>query len=274
MTELASWIGSEAHARDVIAAAPLRRLAATLDIDAAFSDGDPLPPMWHWLFCLPEAPRSVLGVDGHPRRGGFLPPVPLQRRMFAGGDTRFEASLRVGDVVQRRSRVEDVVAKQGRWGPLVLVTVTHDISRRGAVAVRERQTLVYTDATPAPDEGETAPPAAVWARDVPTDPVLLFRFSALTFNSHRIHYDAAYAKEVEAYPGPVVHGPLTALLLLDLMRRHSPRRPVRFGFRALAPVFVGDTVSLRGTPGDREVGLAAYRPDGMLAVEAHVELRR
>ena len=182
-----------------------------------------MPYLWHWLFFLPLAQQSEIGPDGHPRRGGLLPPVPLPRRMGAGSDFAFHQPLLVGDRLTRTSTIVDVSEKSGRAGHLIFVKVRHEIRRNGAadVALTEHHNIVYRDA-PGPNDVPPAPVAAPgefsWERRIKADEVLLFRYSALTFNGHRIHYDRKYVTEVEGYPGLIVHGPLIATLLMDLLR--------------------------------------------------------
>jgi 3-methylfumaryl-CoA hydratase len=219
---LRSWIGHTETLEDSATLAPLRALTATLDRDDAPAAGDMVPPCWHWLYFLPVTRQSEIGPDGHARRGGFLPPVPLPRRMWAGSQIEFFAPLRAGQAIERLSRIEDVKLKDGRTGPLVFVKVRHEIRADGALAIVDEHSIVYRDL---PAEGEPAPSYArapddaQWQRRIVADDVLLFRYSALTFNGHRIHYDRRYVTEVEGYPGLVVHGPLIATLLLDLLRR-------------------------------------------------------
>jgi len=245
IAHLQSWIGHTQTAQDTATLAPLQALAATLDRDDAPAIGEPIPPCWHWLYFLPLAPQSALGADGHAVRGGFLPPVELPRRMWAGSRIEWRRPLRVGQRLQRRASIADVRLKHGRSGPLVFVTVRHEISAEDKLAIIDEQELVYRD-LPQPDAPapsyKPAPENASWRRRIEPDPVLLFRYSALTFNGHRIHYDRRYVTEVEGYPGLVVHGPLLVTLLLDLLRREQPQAWVRqFRFRASKPLF--DTAS-------------------------------
>jgi len=239
---LRHWIGRTETAADTACLAPLRALAATLNrADPPNQPGDLVPACWHWTYFLPVAQQSDLGSDGHPKRGGFLPPVPLARRMWAGSQLEFLTPLRVGQTLQRHSRIEDVQLRQGRSGSLVFVKVRHDIVGDGKLAIVEHHDIVYRD-LPAPNEPASActaaPGNADWSRQITPDAVLLFRYSALTFNGHRIHYDRHYAMQAEGYPGLVVHGPLIATLLLDLLRCHRPDATVRqFRFRAVKPLF-------------------------------------
>jgi 3-methylfumaryl-CoA hydratase len=271
------WIGrSETHA-DIVTAAPAAALAATLDRDdAPPRTGDILPPLWHWLYFLPAHRQSALGPDGHAARGGFLPPVDLPRRMWAGGRLEFHHPLRVGEAVDRVSRIVDVTLKQGRTGPLVFVLVRHEISNPLGLAVTEEHDIVYRG-HPAVGEPAPAPVAALpdpaWQRTIRPDDVLLFRYSALTFNGHRIHYDRRYATEVEGYPGLIVHGPLIATLLLDLLRRSQPDSTVaRFRFRAVSPVFDTAPLVVCGKPDGGRVQLWAQNTMGHLAMEAAADL--
>lgn len=277
LAPLAAWNGKTETATDVVTPTPVRALAATLDRDdPAPRAGDPLPPCWHWLYFLPLARESEIGPDGHPRRGGFLPPVPLPRRLWAGSRIEFLAPLRIGDAVTRTSRITDVASKQGKSGPLVFVKVRHEIARAGTPVLVEEQDLVYRE-PPAPQAlpavPRPAPVDAQWTREIVPDDVLLFRYSALTFNGHRIHYDRRYATTVEGYPGLVVHGPLIATLLLDLLRRERPHAIVRrFAFRAVSPTFdVAPFFVCAREAASGRVELWARDAGGVLAVEAEAE---
>jgi 3-methylfumaryl-CoA hydratase len=275
---LRSWIGRTEVLADVATAVPPRALSATLDRDDAPSNpGETLPPCWHWLYFLPLARQSEIGADGHPKRGGFLPPVPLPRRMWAGSRIQFHAPLRIGQSLERSSCIEDVRLKEGRSGPLVFVNVRHEIRAQGQLAITERHDIVYRDM---PQPGEPAPastpaPAdAQWVRHIEPDDVLLFRYSALTFNAHRIHYDRRYVTEVEGYPGLVVHGPLIATLLLDLLRRELPGATVtQFSFKAVSPIFDVAPFHVCARRDDTHtVKLWARAPEGHLAMDASATL--
>ncbi len=273
---LRDWIGREEHLADTVTLAPVAALSATLDRDDPPPRlGDELPPLWHWLYFLPHPRQSELGPDGHARRGGFLPPVELPRRMWAGGRLTFAAPLRLGQPIQRVSRIMDVTLKHGRAGPLVFVLVRHEIRTALGVAITEEHDIVYRDApaaattpddTPAP--GRRAPDTQAWQRRIVPDDVLLFRYSALTFNGHRIHYDRNYATGVEGYPGLIVHGPLLATLLLDLHRRHGPTPVTSFRFRALRPIFDTAPFDICGEPGESATKLWVRDPAGFVAMEA------
>jgi 3-methylfumaryl-CoA hydratase len=284
--DLRQWIGRTETARDTVTANPVAALRATLDYpDEPVPTGTVLPPLWHWLYFLPVHQQSELGPDGHPRRGGFLPPVALPRRMWAGGRLEFHSPLEVGDDIERTSTIDDVTTKTGRSGPLVFVTVRHEVRRAGAPgnpALVEYHDIVYRgeqrpgEPTPEP---KPAPTGAAWHREVLGDAVLLFRYSALTFNGHRIHYDRQYVTEVEGYPGLVVHGPLLATLLVDLVRRHEPHRELAaFRFRAVRPVFDSRPFSVNGAPAGAEQGADTVRlwiadHDGWLAMDAAATVR-
>jgi 3-methylfumaryl-CoA hydratase len=256
---LADWIGRTETLDDTATPTPVAALSATLDWPAASSGhrpaaGTPLPYLWHWLYFLPLAQQSEIGPDGHPHRGGFLPPVPLPRRMWAGSDFTFHQPLLVGDALSRTSTIVDVKEKSGRTGSLIFVKVRHEIRRNGSadVALTEHHNIVYRDA-PRPDDvappPTPAPAEAAWSRTIKADDVLLFRYSALTFNGHRIHYDRKYVTEVEGYPGLIVHGPLIATLLMDLLRRQMPEANVaKFEFKAVRPTFDIHPFSVHGQP--------------------------
>lgn len=276
---LRKWVGKVETQTDFVGSTPVAALTATLDReDPLPQSGDPLPPLWQWLYFLPIHRHSEIGPDGHPARGGFLPPVQLPRRMFAGGRLQFLHPLRVGDAISRTSRVIDVNLKEGRVGSLVFVKVRHEISDGQGVAVTEDHDIVYRD-NPKPGDPAPAPQAApathAWMREIRPDEVLLFRYSALTFNSHRIHYDRRYVTEVEGYPGLVVHGPLLAMLLLDLVRRNCPGAVVtHFTFRAVRPVFDLTPFSVCGelAADGTAIRLWAKDVDGWLAMDATASL--
>ena len=281
MTDLADnhrdWIGKSQTVDDIATLSPVARFSATLDRDdPPPAEGDVLPPAWHWLYFLPADPQSGLGPDGHGARGHFLPPIVQPRRMWAGSRFRFLGPIRLGQPIQRRTTIVDVVSKTGRNGPLLFVNQCHDILADGAVAVAEEQDLVFRDA-PRPDETAPPPQAAPgevqWERTIEPDPVLLFRFSALTFNGHRIHYDHPYVTQVEGYPGLVVHGPLLGTLLIDLIRRNVADKPLAsFGFRALRPVFDISSFKIQGRRDGDDVTVWALDNEGHVAMTATGEL--
>jgi len=261
LTHLQSWQGNSATARDTVTEAPLRALAATLDRDNPASAVDTeVPPLWHWLYFLPHARASDTGPDGHPKRGGFLPPVPLPRRMWAGGRLRWntENPLCIGQAVEKISTIRQVTHKTGRSGDLLFVLVEHQFFNGNGLALTEEHDIVYRpiplpNALPVPPQSPPLAKQAMWSRTIVPDALLLFRYSALTFNGHKIHYDRQYVTEVEGYPGLIVHGPLIATLLLDLLLRYNPNtKIVAFAFKALRPTFDLHPFSVHG----------AYRNDG------------
>lgn len=276
--DYAAWIGRSKEERDLVAPGPLDRWSATLDRDdRPFAASDEVPPLGHWLFFLPRERQSSLGKDGHARRGGFLPPVhDLPRRMWAGSRISFPGRIRVGEAIVRRSTIASVRQKEGASGRLVFVTVRHEIGRDGAApAIIDEHDIVYRGLE-APAVKAAVRPAekGEWRREVTADAVMLFRYSAMTFNGHRIHYDRDYVTRVEGYPGLVVHGPLIATLLVDLVRRSLPEaRIAAFSFRAVSPIFDGAPFSLNGTPSaDGNVELWAATSDGRLAMTAAARL--
>jgi 3-methylfumaryl-CoA hydratase len=279
--DLAAWVGRTETLHDTIGATPVRALTATLDHPAAaVPAGTALPPLWHWLYFLPMHRQSEIGADGHARRGGFLPPVPLPRRMWAGSQFEFRTPVRVGDAVSRTSTIADVSVKDGRSGRLVFVKVRHELRCNGATepALVEFHDIVYRDAQKPGDVApppQAAPAEAAWRRQIVPDDVLLFRYSALTFNGHRIHYDRRYVTEVEGYPGLIVHGPLIATLLLDLLRREMPAAEVAgFRFKAVRPTFDLHAFQVNGTlQPDGSVRLWASDHDGWLTMDATATLR-
>jgi len=279
MARLAGWTGRSESRQDVITAAPVAALSATLDRDEpAPVVGGALPPLWHWLYFLPQALRRDIGADGHPKLGGFLPPVPLPRRMWAGSQLQFHQPLQIGETVTRVSRIADVKVRNGRSGTLVFVKVQHELGGANGLAITELHDIVYRAApvpgAPAPVPTQ-APADPAWVREIEPDEVLLFRYSALTFNSHRIHYDHPYVTQVEGYAGLVVHGPLIATLLLDHLRdRLAGDRPgasVRsYEFRALNPVLHTDRLAVCADlqPDGCTVRLWARNGSGAICMEA------
>lgn len=271
------WIGRSERVSDSVTASPYAALSATFDRESTRpAVGTPLPPLWHWLYFLPLHRQSEIGVDGHAKHGGFMPPVPLPRRMWAGSQFTFHAPLRVGDVLERTSTIHDVSEKTGRTGRLVFVKVCHEIRQMGAseVVLTEFHDIVYRaaalagDVAPAPT---AAPTRAVWEKCWVPDAVLLFRYSALTFNGHRIHYDRRYVTEVEGYPGLVVHGPMVATLLLDLLRHQMPDAEIlSYRFRAVRPMFDINAFFVCGEPQSdgKTVHLWAKDHQGFLTMDA------
>lgn len=275
ISHLRKWVGKTETSTDLVTPTPIAALSATLDLEAPHPQaGDPVPPLWHWLYFLQTHKQSELSPDGHAKLGGFLPPVPLPRRMWAGGRFEFRRPLRVGETYTRTSRILGVQEKKGRTGTLVFVVARHEIGNSEGIALTEEQDLVYRaharpgDSAPAL---QPAPAGAMWERAVQPGDVFLFRYSALTFNGHRIHYDRRYATETEGYPGLVVHGPLIATLLLDLLRRHMPHADVaQFEFRAVSPLFDTSSFKVCGKPESdgKTISLWATDAGGALAMIA------
>jgi 3-methylfumaryl-CoA hydratase len=267
---LQRWIGKSETRTDTVAQAQLVNFAATLDHDDRVPrPGDPIPPAAHWLYFLPDTRQSELGPDGIAKRGGLLPPVALPRRMWAGGRIKFLRPLRVGSQISQT--VADVSAKDGRTGKLVFVLLKHVISDEHGPAIEEERDIVYRDnpdANAPPARPNPAPASGPWRREVRPDPMMLFRYSALTFNTHRIHYDRPYATGVEGYPALVVHGPLIATLLMDLCRRECPKQLLRFDYRAASPLFDNGPFTLNGRPDGHRAQVWAANADGGLAMTA------
>lgn len=268
------WIGREEVAREVIAADRVAALAATLDLGAPPGPAGTVPPGWHWVFFNPFVRRSGLGPDGHAKRGGFLPPIPLPRRMWAGGRLSYPAPLQIGAEAERRSLILKVEKKSGKRGQLVFVTVRHTISVAARECVIEEQDIVYREAPPAAAASSPLAPApggAVGSESVTPDPVLLFRYSALTGNGHRIHYDQPYVTGEEGYRDLVVHGPLLATLLQGLAQRLRPSlRLAAFSFRGVAPAFVDRPFFIEAGPAGSaaELPLWVRGPEGELGMTA------
>lgn len=279
MGDYSAWIGREEVRQDTFTESLLSRWCATLDRDVPVKAA---PQGLHWCLCTPDAPTAALGPDGHPRRdespSSLLPPLPLERRMWAAGSVEFVGSITTGAAIERRTRVLAITEKQGATGPLVFAELAHETFAGDRLAVRETQTLVYRDAPPPgsppapPPPGESRFDASAWdvTRDVLPSPALLFRYSALTFNTHRIHYDHPYATGAEGYRGLVVHGPLIATLLLDLARRtlESEAALARFSFRAVSPAVADEPLHLALRQEDGSLILAAHAADGRQVMAA------
>lgn len=269
LTQLQGWIGRREDASEHLTGALVQRFLATFDREGPLQDGADAPLLIHLCLTQPAVAASQLGPDGHPARGGFLPPVPLPRRMWAGGRFTFHTALRIGDPVTRQSRIVDVRMKQGRTGPLCFVTVDHDIRSGATLAVTERQEIVYRGPEAGPPAAvPDAAPQGMHQRLIHPDPALLFRYSALTFNGHRIHYDHPYATGHEGYPGLIVHGPLQATLLAHLARDLVGRSPAQFRFRSLSPLFDTADMTLNATGDHAGMRLWTARPGGPVAMEA------
>jgi 3-methylfumaryl-CoA hydratase len=280
LEKLRDWIGRTQVMEDLVAPFPVRALIATFDEkDPDPRSGDPLPPLWHWLYFLDAAPQSKIGPDGHAERGDFLPPVPLPRRMWAGSRFSFDGEpLRIGETIARASEIKSVEPKAGSTGSMVFVTVKHTVSGPRGVSFVEEHDIVYREAAipgEKPREPKQAPTDATWTRTIVPDPVLLFRYSALTFNGHRIHYDQPYVTGAEGYPGLIVHGPLLGMLQIELARRARPDKVVRrFEFRALSPVFSGPAFTVQARrEADGSATTWISDPKGGLAQQGKVVFR-
>jgi 3-methylfumaryl-CoA hydratase len=277
LEKLRDWVGRTQAVEDFAAPFPVRALTATFDEkDPDPQNGDPLPPLWHWLYFLDTAPQSRIGPDGHAERGDFLPPVPLPRRMWAGSRFAFDGEpLRVGETIRRASKIKSVEPKSGSTGSMVFVTVEHTVSGARGPSFVEEHDIVYREAAKPGEkqrEPKPAPADATWSRKIMADPVLLFRFSALTFNGHRIHYDQPYVTGTEGYPGLIVHGPLLGMLQIELARRSNLSKVVKgFEFRALNPVYAGAAFSVLARR-DADGGVTTWIADrnGGLAQQGRV----
>ena len=249
---VSGWVPEPIISQDVLDASRARNLAGTLDHDESLSNGAVLQPLWHWVYFSDWPATSELGEDGHPREGHFLPPIPHRRRMFAGGRLTMETPLRIGAHVERESKVTQTTVKHGRTGSLLFATIEHVYRQGDEIWLTEQQDLVYRSggSTTATFKQTTEPlalPEHTWSRRLETTASLLFRFSALSSNAHRIHYDYPYATQVEGFPALVVHGPLLAIQMAELIRENVPDRRIRvFEFRLLQPVFLGDAVAVQG----------------------------
>jgi 3-methylfumaryl-CoA hydratase len=271
-------MGREEESSERIHGSVAKAMAATLDLERSPAAGEPLPPGWQWLFFNPVARRSALGTDGHPQRGGFLPPIELPRRMWAGSRIRYLADVPLDAQATRRSKILKIEHKTGKSGSLSFLAVQHTLSCEGTLCISEEQDIVYREATP-PGAVASAPKRCdgvpQFSRGIEPDTTLLFRYSALTFNGHRIHYDQAYARDAEGYPDLVVHGPLTATLLQQFALEHgSGRALASFDFRGVTPLFVGRAFQLEGRQvEDGTLALWARGPDGELAMSATAAFR-
>jgi 3-methylfumaryl-CoA hydratase len=276
---LDSWVGRTCVEQDIILASPVSRLFATLQLrEERFTAGFPAPLLTHWIHFLPSISLDDVGPDGHPKRGGFLPPIPLPRRMWAGSDLVFHRPLQIGAMAIRRSTIGEVSEKQGRSGALVFVRVDHEVHDARGLVLSDSHTIVYRDLPASgdrPSAVQAAPTNPQWKRRIDPDPVLLFHYSALTFNGHRIHYDRSYAMEVEGYPGLIVHGPMIATFLLhELIDRHPDVDIESFRFRAVKPIFDIEPFFICGSIRDDSIAeLFACDPSGALCMSATATLR-
>lgn len=270
LQHLRQWIGKTHVDHDVLSSRHARLMAATLGIaQNDLTSGSALPPLWHWLYFLEGLPPEELGRDGHPARGGFLPPVPLPNRMWAGGQLEFKKALPLDGKVEKRSSIVSVEHKQGRSGELVFVTVLHEVLHAGEVAISEHHDIVYKDATPPGSSKPYTPmPQANHSREFLPTSTTLFRYSALTFNGHRIHYDADYCRDVESYASQVIHGPLNATLLAGYAEQISGKPVKRFNYRGIQPALLGAKLTLNAAHEGDELLLWVSLPDGGVAMQA------
>ena len=268
------WIPKVDSCTELISPAPINKLAATLNEAAPdYQDGDNLPPLWHWIFFIKPAPHADLGRDGHPKRGDFLPPVALPKRMFAGMKTDYLHPLIIGHEAERESEVIDIKEKKGASGPLIFIRAQTKIKQKGRLCIMDEQEIVYREMGAPLTLPETKhlpePPPNSWSQEMIADAAMLFRFSAVTFNGHKIHYDRTYAAIEEGYPALVVHAPLLAMLLLQLVRRNTGKRVKRFEYRAMAPLFDGQPFQLSAVEeGADSVNMQVLRTDGKTAARA------
>jgi 3-methylfumaryl-CoA hydratase len=270
LQHLHQWIGKTHVDHDVLSSRHARLMAATLGIPQSdLVSGHPLPPLWHWLYFLDGLAPEELGPDGHPARGGFLPPVPLPNRMWAGGQLEFKKALPLDGSVEKRSSIVSIEHKQGRSGELVFVTVLHEILHAGEVAISEHHDIVYKEATPVDSNKPfAAMPQATHSYEWLPTSTTLFRYSALTFNGHRIHYDADYCREVERYASQVIHGPLNATLLAGYAERIAGKPVKLFNYRGVRPALLGATLTLNAVHEGDDLLLWVSLPDGAVSMQA------
>lgn len=270
---LRTWVGTARIDEDLISRRHACLMAAAINYSAAdkISDGEILPPLWHWIYFLEGVPARELGYDGHPARGGFMPPVPLSNRMWAGGRVSFVTPVRIGSMVRKESSILTVDHKQGRSGDLVFVTVHHELkSLQGETLIREEQDIVYKNSTASGknDTLSTIVPVAHCTTSYTPDSTLLFRYSALTFNGHRIHYDVDYCREQEGYQNLVIHGPLNATMLAGYAQDLCGAELRDFSYRGLSPALLGDTITLHATIQDKRITLFALLANGTVCMQA------
>jgi 3-methylfumaryl-CoA hydratase len=270
VTDYQDWIGKSDETTDTLVISPAQRMAATLNRSDIFVPGSALPPLWHWLYFLPMTRMDDIGADGHARRGTVLPPIALPRRMFAGSRLVFHRPLHIGERALKKSTIANVTPKQGKSGELIFLLLRHEIIGEEGLALLEEQDIVYREAlaTSAPS-GQPAPAEAQWSQEIVPSAMLLFRYSALTFNTHRIHYDRDFCTNIEGYPGLVVHGQLTATFLLEALREHAPDRPIKnYGFKAVSALYDSQPFRAEGRIDGDTAQLWALDQNGNLAMTA------
>lgn len=272
------WVGRTESSTENAIARPINELNATFDVSSDAKPGEIMPTLWHWLYFRPLAPMSQIGADGHPKRGGFLPPLPIERRMWAGGRLTFHDELRIGDALEKKSEILKVDEKQGKLVKMAFVTVKHEINSPRGLAISEEQDIAYLEIPKifVPPKPIPLPENLAWQERYPVDPVMLFRFSAVTFNGHRIHYDLPYTTEFEKYPGLVVHGPLQAMLLMRAaQQRNSGKSVARYSFRGVRPLFHFDAFFLSGRErNDGGLDLYTSNGDGLVCMQAAIDWRQ
>lgn len=276
IAHLQTWVGKQETLKDDISLFPAQALAAALDNEVLPQKEDDLPPFWEWMYFLPTPKASATGADGHPAKGGFLPPVPLPRRMWAAGEASYINALKIGQPATRVSTIESVDLKEGSTGTLVFVAVKHEISQNNVLCISQTQNIVYREqpAADAPLPPVKAPPAEpLWSKVITPDPVLLFRYSALTFNGHRIHYDRNYAIQEELYSALVVHGPLLVTLLMELKRSELPNERINhIKFRAVRPTFDDKPFKVEGKHEDGKLQLWSVDNDNAMCMKLDAKL--
>lgn len=272
--KLLEWINKTTEAEDTIRLQPANFMEATLNRPPKLKEGDNLPPLWHWVYFLEAKPESDLGRDAHPKKGDFLPPIQLPRRMWAGGRFTFYNDLVIGEKAKKITTIKKIVEKEGSTGPLCFITLEHKIYSKDEISIIEEQDLVYLQ----DQQGSKSLPLAQnnvekadFSQEIHPSAILLFRYSALTFNGHRIHYDLDYAKNVEGYDGLVFHGPLTATLLLDLALKERKQPIKKYSFRGIAPLSNLDCFWIEGKSEDNAAILWARRKDGVVAMKAKAD---
>lgn len=268
--DLSAWLGRSQTFGDALDTGHAKRIAATLSCPMPAA-GDTLSALWHWCYFLENVPFAEIGSDGHPERGGFLPPADNRNRMWAGGRVTFEGDLKIGVPARKTSIIKNIQAKQGQTGALLFVTLTHEVEQLGQRVIVEEQDIVYREPSPPKLIGTEVPPAAQWQRIIEPDPVLLFRYSAITFNAHRIHYDYPYVTEQEGYPGLVVHGPMLATFMVQAFQgAHPQARLKQLSYRGLRPLVSPTPFEVAGTiqtPGQAQLWVSQ---NGTLAHQAQL----
>lgn len=279
LQQLKSWIGKKEVIEERAAVGRVQGLAALLDNAESPKECGPVGPMGHWCYFKPRVRQSEIGPDGHPKRGGFMPPVPLPRRMFGGFRTTYHQPLVLGEMMRKEAVIENVDIKDGRTGKLVICTVKNRFSGENGLSIEEEQDYIYRNNPPAASDntggnsGETghAPDDFVWSQEITPDPVMLFRYSACTFNGHRIHYDHKYVTEVEGYPGLIVQGPLIATFLMELAIANNPdAQPKTYSFQARSPLFCNEPFKVVGKPTADGCDVWSITPRGTLSATGHV----